>query len=398
MHSATRRHRPTPYLLVGGLCGLTWAAGLRGWMAQLVWPASSYTWLTVVLIMLPGLVIGLLLGWAAYARSLGIRSSRWLVFTPALFAVALLDPEIFRSLISDGQGGGALIVVFTALAGGFALSRRRWPARLGSGLVALLGLLLLGAIGGMAGPLSSARGAWVSLYGFSFILLLCLASVLPYPAVRPPRGAWSFTAFGALCGLAWVSALRGFMAEVAGAESQVEWVNTWGFILLPGMLIGALLGLAEFVRRTGGRPRWHLLALSPLLFAAILVAGLIEEPTHMFEGGIGAGAIAIPILVMIGGHAMSGRGSLWTRVPAGMVGAATLVVWPLTATAVGGPSFALTTPQGLWATVLYDGLLVTFALAASVPQREPVRTGAFPDSASTVTQAEEADHDHSAAV
>ena len=65
MHSATRRHRPTPYLLVGGLCGLTWAAGLRGWMAQLVWPASSYTWLTVVLIMLPGLVIGLLLGWAA---------------------------------------------------------------------------------------------------------------------------------------------------------------------------------------------------------------------------------------------------------------------------------------------------------------------------------------------
>ena len=59
MRNVTRRHRPTPYLLVGGLCGLTWAAGLRGWMAQLVWPASSYTWLTVVLIMLPGLVIGL---------------------------------------------------------------------------------------------------------------------------------------------------------------------------------------------------------------------------------------------------------------------------------------------------------------------------------------------------
>jgi hypothetical protein len=194
-----------------------------------------------------------------------------------------------------------------------------------------------------------------------------------------------------------VSALRGFMAEVAGVESQVEWVNTWGFILLPGMLIGALLGLAEYIRRTGGRPRWHLLALSPLLFAAILVAGLIEEPTHLFEG-IGGSAIAIPALVMIGGHAMSGRGSLWTRVPAGIVAAAALVVWPLTATAVGGPSFALATPQGLWATVLYDGLLVTFALVASVPQREPISSGAFPDSASTVTQAEEADHDHSAAV
>jgi peptidoglycan/LPS O-acetylase OafA/YrhL len=195
-----------------------------------------------------------------------------------------------------------------------------------------------------------------------------------------------------------VSALRGFMAEVAGAESQVEWVNTWGFILLPGMLIGALLGLAEYIRRSGGRPRWHLLALSPLLFAAILVAGLIEDPTHMFEGGIGAGAIAIPVLVMIGGHAMSGRGSLWIRVPAGMVGAATLVVWPLTATAVGGPSFALTTPQGLWATVLYDALLLTFALAASVPQREPIPSGTFPVSTSTAIQAQEADHDHSAAV
>jgi len=61
------------------------------------------------------------------------------------------------------------------------------------------------------------------------------------------------------------------MAEVAGAESGVEWVNTWGFILLPGLLIGALLGWAEFLRRTGGRPRWRWLTLSPLLFAAILV-------------------------------------------------------------------------------------------------------------------------------
>jgi len=74
------------YLLVGGLCGLTWAAGLRGWMAQLVWGESSYSWLTVVLVLLPGLVVGLLLGWAAYARSLGLRPSRWLVFSPALFA------------------------------------------------------------------------------------------------------------------------------------------------------------------------------------------------------------------------------------------------------------------------------------------------------------------------
>jgi hypothetical protein len=368
-------------------------------MAQLVWGESSYSWLTVVLVLLPGLVVGLLLGWTAYARSLGLRPSRWLVFSPALFAVALLDPEILAGLIRDGTGGGALMVVFTALASGFVLSRRRWSAaRLAAALVALIGLLLLGSMGTMAGPLSSARGAWVALFGLSFMLLLCLASVLPYPPARAPQGAWSFASVGALCGVAWACALRSLMAEVAGAESGVEWVNTWAFILLPGLLIGALLGWAEFLRRTGGGPRWRWLTLSPLLFGAILVRDLIEDPTHMFEGGIGAGTIAIPVLCMIGGHAMSGRGSPWSRVPAGVMGIATLAVWPLTGTAVGGASFALSTPHGLWATVLYDALLVTFALAASVPQREPVRARTVSASVSTVTQTQEAVHGHSANV
>ena len=383
--------RPTPYLLAGGLCGLTWAAGFRGWMAQLVWPESSYSWLTVVLVLLPGTAIGLLLGWAAFLRRVERRGSRWLVWSPALFACALLDPEIAHALVTNGEGGGALIVVATALSGGLVLSRTGWSvARVSCAVVAGLGLLLVCGMGGMAGPLTSARGAWVSLYGLSFVLLFCLASVLPYPAVRAPRGSRSFAALGALCGIAWACALRGFMAEVAGADSGVQWVHTWGFILLPGALIGALLGWSEHLRRTGGRPRWHLLALSPLLFAAILVRGLIEDPTTMFEGGIGAGTIAIPVLCIIGGHALSGRGSRWTRLPAGVVGVATLVVWPLTGTAVGGPSFATDTPHGLWATVLYDALLVTFALAASVPQRTALDT--------TTTRPHEADDGHPAVV
>lgn len=369
--------RATPYLVIGGLCGLTWAAGFRGWMAQLArgeMGSSSVTWLTVLLVLLPGLAVGVLLGQAAHHRRAGTPGSRWLVLSPALFAAALLDPQIFLGLIRDGTGGGALMVIFTALAGGFALSRRRWSmARILCAVSALLVLLLLGAIGGMAGSLTSPRGAWVSLMGLVFVLLLCLASVLPHPPVRPPLGARSYVTVGALCGLAWACALRSFMAEVAGDESGVDWVNTFGFILLPGLLIGGLLGWAEYARRTGGRPHWRLLVLSPFLFAAILVRGLIEDPTHMFEGGIGAGTLAIPVLCIIGGHVLSGRGSLWTRIPAGVVGAATLVVWPLTATAVGGPTFAVTTPHGMWSAVLYDGLLVLLALAASVPQRDPVR-------------------------
>ena len=132
-----RTVRPMPYVLVGGLCGLAWAAGFRGWMAQLVGPESSYSWLTVVLVLLPGTAIGLLLGWAAYLRRVERQGSRWLVWSPVLFASALLDPEIARALVTNGQGSGALIVVATALAGGFALSRTGWsvaqlrPRRLG---------------------------------------------------------------------------------------------------------------------------------------------------------------------------------------------------------------------------------------------------------------------------
>lgn len=66
-----------PYVLVGGLCGLTWAAGLRGWMAQLVGEASTYGWSTFILILLPGLVVGMLLGHATNARSRGLSHRRW---------------------------------------------------------------------------------------------------------------------------------------------------------------------------------------------------------------------------------------------------------------------------------------------------------------------------------
>jgi hypothetical protein len=109
------------------------------------------------------------------------------------------------------------MVVATALSSGFVLSRRGWSlARAPCALVAALGLLLLGFMGTVAAPLSTARGAWVCLYGLTLVVLLCLASVLPYRPVRPPHGAAPWVALGALCGLAWAGALRSFMAEVAG--------------------------------------------------------------------------------------------------------------------------------------------------------------------------------------
>lgn len=370
----TATGRRARYIGLGALCGLAWSAALRGWMAQLVGGQSSVSWLTFVLVLLPGVAVGTLFGWAAYLRSGELRQPRWLVFTPVLFASALLDPQIFAAFIRNGEGGGSLIVVATALTGGFALSRthsRVWRAV--SALVAVPGLLLLTFMGGMAAPVSSPRGSWVCLYGLSLILLLCLASVLPYPAGRAARGPWSFAALGGLCGLAWSCALRGFMSQVAGADSAVHWADTFGFVLLPGVLAGALLGWGEHLRRTGGRPHWRLLALAPLLFTAVLLSNPLDLPS-LFDDGIGGGAIGVPLIGIVGGYAACGRGSPRGRAVAGLVFGAGLAVWALTAAGIGGPGFALTTSHGLWATLLYYTLLITLALGTSVPLRDATGT------------------------
>jgi hypothetical protein len=328
---------------------------------------SSITWLTFALLLLPGLTTGALLGWSAYLRSKGVTGTRWLILTPALFASALLDPGIFSALIRNGEGGGSLIVVATALSSGFVLSRRGWSiTRAACALVAALGLVVLFFMGTIAAPLTTARGAWACLYGLTLVVLLCLASVLPYPPVRPPRGPVSWVALGALAGLAWACALRCFMAAVAGPNSGVHWGSTFGFILLPGAVIGALLGWAESSRRTGGGSSRHRLVYAPLLFAAVLLPGLVR-PGSFLEGGIGGGAIGVPVLAMLGGLAISGRGPGWGRALGGLGFAAGFVVWLITAVPVGGESFALDTAHGLWVSVLFESLLVTFAVAASVP-------------------------------
>jgi len=176
-----------------------------------------------------------------------------------------------------------------------------------------------------------------------------------------------FITVGAICGLAWASSLRGFMSQVVGADSEVSWSGTFLWILLPGVLCGGLLGWAEFLRRTGGRRRWWLV-FSPLLFAAVLVPGLLD-PAHFMEGGIGGGAIGVPAIGIIGGYALSGRGRRWTRGIAAIVVLAGFVVWALTATSVGGPSFALNTPHGAWLTLQYYSFLALLCLACSIPLR-----------------------------
>jgi hypothetical protein len=201
-----------------------------------------------------------------------------------------------------------------------------------------------------------------------------VASGAPVRTVRPrptrSRNALllSLLSVGAVCGLAWAASLRGFMSQVAGPESEVTWSGTFGWILAPGVATGLLLAWAEYIRRTGGRRGWRWLALAPLTFAGVLLPGLLD-PATMFEGGIGGGAIGVPLFGMAGGYAISGRGPVVARIGCGVLFLTMIPIWALTVTSFGGPGLAVDTPRGLWVALYYWSLLVVLALACAIPHR-----------------------------
>jgi hypothetical protein len=177
-------------------------------------------------------------------------------------------------------------------------------------------------------------------------------------------------AVGGICGLAWAAGLRGFMAEIAGSASNVEWAGTFGWILLPGVLVGVLLGWAEQLRRTGGRRGWRWLALAPLLLASVLFSAP-GDMGAMLQDGIGGGALAVPLFGMAAGYALSGRGPTWGRLVCGVIALAPIPIWVLVAPWVGGPALAVTTPRGAWVALYYYSFLAVLGLGCSIPHRPP---------------------------
>ena len=182
------------------------------------------------------------------------------------------------------------------------------------------------------------------------------------------ESAFPLLVVGGVCGLAWAASLRGFMSQIAAADSSVSWFGTFGWILLPGVITGVLLAWAEHLRRIGGRRGWRWLALAPLSFAGVLLSGL-ADPGSMFEGGIGGGAIGVPLYAMAGGFALSRRGPMWARIACGVLFLTMIPIWALTVTSFGGPALALDTARGAWVALYYWSLLVVLALACAIPHR-----------------------------
>lgn len=373
--TAPVRQRAWPLVVAGAAAGLTWAAALRGWMVQLAGDISAFHWYgTFALILTPGLCVGGLIGLAEYRRRVGGPRAWWLTLSPCLFLAALADPTIFRLLITQGIGGGAIGVVTFGLAGGYALSGRgrAWWRRT-CGVIAVIGVLLMSVLASDTAPLHTAHGLWVGLYAASLLAVLMIACAIPQRIGRAHLAPtpWVAAAAGAVCGLAWAAALRAFMWEVAGVDAGVDWAGTFAWILLPGAIIGALLAWAEHRRWTGSLPHVRWFIWSPMLFAALLLQNPLDLLAGI-EGGVGLGAVAVPVMCMLGGYALAGQGPLWGRGLCGVLTLSAVPIWALTATEVGGAPMSLRDPHGLWAAILYWGLLATFSLAAAIPHRPPV--------------------------
>jgi hypothetical protein len=199
--------------------------------------------------------------------------------------------------------------------------------------------------------------------------VLCVACAIPQRIGRPTAlPSWGTLAIGALAGLAWSAALRALMWEVAGNQARVDAIATLAFVLLPGTVIGALIGWAQGRRRSGPVPHRGLVVWTPMLFAATL----LQDPSDLLggvDGGVGLSAVAVPAIAMIGGYGLSGHGPRWVRAVCVLLLAACVPAWALTASAVGGPAMGLSTARGAWGAVLYWSLLLTFAIAAGLPHR-----------------------------
>jgi hypothetical protein len=194
--------------------------------------------------------------------------------------------------------------------------------------------------------LGTPRGAWLAVLLASLLAVAGLA-VLSL-AGAPPRSAWQLVVAGAVCGIAWGAALRAFMAMVAGPDSVVSWLGTFGFLLLPTGVVGGLLGYAEHRRRLDLPPRR--LTLAPLVLAV--------DPS----------ALLLVLPAMAGGWALAGRGTRRGRRLAW-----TAMVVPVTAflviVSLVGDLRRLLTLEGVAGTVLLFSCLAVLTIACSIPHR-----------------------------
>ncbi|WP_206446736.1 hypothetical protein [Agrococcus sp. KRD186] len=191
---AARQLRPAAAALIGALVGITWAAGLRAYMAALVGQGSVFSWSTLASILIPGAIAGACLGLAHALRDHRSRRVWLLGLAPFAFAVlTLLEPGALVALLTAGLGGGSIAVPALLVLGGFGLGtigpRIARIACLSLALLLTVGIAAtVPGVGGDRLALSAPQGVWAMVLVVGLLLTGMLGTALAFrPAVRAGR-------------------------------------------------------------------------------------------------------------------------------------------------------------------------------------------------------------------
>jgi hypothetical protein len=172
---------------------------------------------------------------------------------------------------------------------------------------------------------------------------------------------------GALLGLTWAAGFRGFMVEIAGDDSVFGWYATFGAVLGSGAIVGGLLGWAEHIRRTGGRPRWRLLALAPLVLALLPLT--VPGTIALLSQGIGTAGMAVALIAVGLGYAAGSSRRLVLRAVIGVLSLAAAVALVAMTPLISQGNISFAEPRGAWAGVLGLSSILVLGLATSIPFR-----------------------------
>lgn len=176
-------------------------------------------------------------------------------------------------------------------------------------------------------------------------------------------------AVGGLAGLTWAAGFRGYMAALAGRDSEVTWYGTFAGILAPATAVGALFVWAEQRRLAGEElPYRRAVAAAPVVMGVLPLTKPGAVAT-LRKTGEGSAAGGVALAAIGGGYAIAGRGPTWTRIVTGVLATAVAAGAAASVPSVGGRRLSLTKPQGALTAILGAASVLTLALGASVPFR-----------------------------
>lgn len=176
---------------------------------------------------------------------------------------------------------------------------------------------------------------------------------------------------GALLGLAWAAGFRGFMVEVAGDGSVFGWYGTFAAVLGSGAIVGGLLGWADHIRRTGGRARSRLLALSPLVLG--LVPLTVPGTIALLSQGIGTAGMGVALIAIGLGYAAGSYRRPVLRLVIGVLSVAAAVALVAMTPVISEGRISFAEPRGAWAGLLALSSILVLGLATSIPFRRVIR-------------------------